>query len=166
MDMAKHSVVGKRVSRIDAIEMVTGKAKYNADVTLPGTLCGKVLRSPHAHARIKRMDTSKAEMLPGVKAVVTAEDVPVGTVFATDKVYHIGQQVAAVAAEDSEAAEEALELIEVDYEPLPAVVDLLEAMKPDAPIVREDAEEFFDENGVKLNNIAVPPYLSACIFHA
>src|ERR687884_67634 len=130
--MPDYAVVGKRVTRIDADVRVTGKAIFGDDVQLPGLLHGKVLRSPHAHARIRRLDASKAERLPGVRAVVTAEDAPETPfggvikdrwIFARDKVRYMGEPIAAVAATDPHLAEEALRLIEVEYEPLPAVIE-------------------------------------------
>src|ERR671934_616093 len=120
------TVVGTRPLRHDGLDKVTGHARYGDDVQLPGLLHGKVLRSPHAHARIIRLDTSKAERLPGVKAVVTAKDAPETPgggvikdrwIFARDKVRYMGEPIAAVAATDQHIAEEALHLIEVEYEP-------------------------------------------------
>ena len=149
--MVELSVVGKRLPRIDALEKVTGSARYTADITLPGMLIGKILRSPHAHAKILSIDTSKAEKVPGVKAVITAEETPkikyvhVGPPFqdklvlATDKVRYVGDEVAAVAADTSDAAEEALRLIEVVYEELPAVFDPELSMSPDAPKVHGES---------------------------
>lgn len=148
-------VVGKRLPRVDARERVTGKAIYPADLHLRDLAHAKLLRSPHAHARLRRIDTSKAEALKGVLAVVTAADfvdLPLGAAvtmgdgsfdvwvvgqanMAREKVFWVGQPVAAVAAVDIHTAEEALELIEVEYEPLPPVVDLAEAIKPDAPVL-------------------------------
>lgn len=142
----KFSVVGHRVTRVEGYEKVTGEARYVADVVLPGMLIGKVLRSPYPHARILKIDTSKAESLRGVKAVVTAEDTvkrPWGAFFADQyplsvgKVRYVGEEVAAVAAIDSEIAEEALQLIEVEYEELPAVFDAEEAMQEGAPLIHE-----------------------------
>src|SRR5919199_5176840 len=130
--MTEYAVIGQRVTRIDADVRVTGKAIFGDDVQLPGLLHGKILRSPHAHARIIRLDTGKAERLPGVKAVVTAKDAPETPgggvikdrwIFARDKVRYMGEPIAAVAATDPHIAEEALQLIEVDYEPLPAVIE-------------------------------------------
>jgi len=152
--MEELSVVGKRLPRVDAIEKATGEAKYTVDIKLPGMLYGKVLRSPHPHARILKIDTSKARRLPGVRAVITAEDTPkikfghegLGPDFedqlplADEKVRYIGDEVAAVAAVDNDTAEEALGLIEVDYEELPAVFDQEEAMKPGAPLIHEGVE--------------------------
>ena len=151
------NVVGTRPERHDALEKVTGSAKYGADVHLPGMLYGRVVRSPHAHARIKSIDASKALALPGVKAVVTGADFPrlstrlidVGegalsnrafmseNCIARDKVLYKGHALAAVAATSQDIADQALDLIEVDYEVLPPVLDGRDAMKPDAPILHE-----------------------------
>src|SRR5688572_15966431 len=118
----KFSIIGQRVQRVEGYDKVSGEAKYIADVTLPGMLVGKILRSPLAHARIRRIDTSKAERLPGVRAVVTAEDTlkrPWGAFFAdqyilsVNKARYVGEEVAAVAAIDADTAEEALDLIDV-----------------------------------------------------
>ena len=149
--------VGTRPLRPDGVDKVTGRAKFGADLYLPGMLIGRVLRSPHPHARILSIDTSKAEALPGVKAVVTRDDfhdmesefVPAGemlvnyrdivrNVMAREKVLYDGHAVAAVAATSNAVAKRALKLIEVDYEPLPHVIDVLEAMAPDAPLLHED----------------------------
>jgi len=143
--MEKLSVIGKRVPLEDAYEKVTGRTKFAVDISLPGMLNAKVLRSPYAHARIVKIDTSKAEALPGVEAVITHKDVPqeewleeslnyLGRVL-DDRVRFVGDEVAAVAAIDVDTAEEALDLIEVEYEELPHVFDVEEAMKPDAPQV-------------------------------
>jgi xanthine dehydrogenase molybdenum-binding subunit len=149
-------VIGTRPVRHDGLEKVIGRARYGADYSFPGMLYGKVLRSPHAHARIKSINAEKALRLPGVKAVVTHADfapqttAPVyrmggeaavnplymaSNILAKDKVLYAGHGVAAVAATSPHIAEEALNLIEVEYEPLPVVLDLLEAMKPGAPIL-------------------------------
>ncbi|MBI2910034.1 MAG: xanthine dehydrogenase family protein molybdopterin-binding subunit [Chloroflexi bacterium] len=142
--MADLSVVGKSVLRKDAWEKVTGKGKYTIDLKLPGMLHAKILRSPYPHARILSIDTSRAENLPGVKAVVTARDAPSvrdgNFVFdqyipARDVVRFVGEPVAAVAAVTREAAEEALDLIDVEYEELPAVFDLEEAGSMEPPAV-------------------------------
>ena len=149
--------VGKRVVRPDGPDKVTGRANFGADFHLPGMLVGRVLRSPHAHAKIKSIDTSKAEALPGVKAVITSADLPeIGpkergagevpvvfrdlssNVMARDKVLYDGHAVAAVAASSAAIADEALKLIEVDYEVLPHVLDAREAMQDDAPVLHED----------------------------
>ncbi len=138
----KFSVVGKRVQRVEGFDKVTGDSEYIADIYLPGMLVGKVLRSPYPHARIRHIDTSKAEKLPGVRAVVTAEDTikrPWGAFFADQyilsvgKTRYVGEEVAAVAAIDPDIAEEAIDLIEVDWEPLAGVFDAEEAMKDGAP---------------------------------
>lgn len=133
--------IGKETPRLAARAFVTGKAKYVRDMTRPQMLYGKVLRSPYAHANIKKINTSKAEACPGVKAVLTYKNVPnwmtgspMPHVRVLDsKVRFIGDAVALVAAETEEVAEEALDLIDVEYEPLPAVYDVEEALKPDAP---------------------------------
>jgi len=140
-------VVGTRVQRPDGIDKVTGKAMYGADITAPGMLIGRILRSPHAHARIVSLDTSAAEALKGVKAVVTTADLstPEDDYFADirdnclarEKVLYDGHAVAAVAATNKHVAKEALKLIKVEYEILPHVTDVDEAMKADAPIVQE-----------------------------
>jgi len=145
--MEELSFVGKRVPRKDGTEKATGKALYTVDMVLPGMLWGKILRSPYPHAKILRIDTSRAERLPGVKAVLTGKDTlgikhgfvetpryaPDQYPLAMDRVRYIGEEVAAVAAIDEYVAEEALNLIQVDYEELPAVFDPEEAMKPEAP---------------------------------
>jgi 4-hydroxybenzoyl-CoA reductase alpha subunit len=149
--MAKHELVGHSVVRIDSLAKATGQARYTADLILPRMLHGKVLRSPHAHARILNVDTSKAERLRGVRAVVTGRDaagVKWGVFRYTrdqqllpqDKVRYIGEDVAAVAAEDKDVAMEALELIEVEYEVLPAVFDPVQAMKEGAPQIHDHVE--------------------------
>jgi len=152
-----YSVIGTRPIRHDGADKVTGRALYGADIHLAGLLHGAVLRSPHAHARIRRIDTAKAEALPGVKAVVTAADLPEsadrivdlgegatplsyirGNVLASGKVLYKGHAVAAVAATSAQLAEEAASLIEVDYEVLPCVLTAPEAMKESAPILHAD----------------------------
>ena len=134
--------IGQSVVRGEGPDKVTGKSVYAADVSLPGMLWGKALRSPFPHARIVGIDTSQAKAVPGVRAVITAADLPdalVGRrlrdmpVLARDVVRFVGEKVAAVAAETQEAAEEALLLIDVEYEELPAVFDAHDAMAPDAP---------------------------------
>src|ERR671927_1536071 len=149
--------VGTRPIRPDGVPKVTGRAMYAADLAMPGQLVGKILRSPHAHARIRSIDTSKAAALPGVKAVITGADLPehkfeyVGpervavnfwhvtrNVMAREKTLYEGHAVAAVAAIDAATAEEALALIAVDYEVLPHAIDVDEAMKEDAPLLFED----------------------------
>ena len=154
---SKFKVVGTRPVRHDGTDKVTGRAVYGADIQLPGLLHGKILRSPHAHARIKSIDTERAAAHPGVLAVVTHADLPwtddrlmdVGEdlvmslrylstgVLAADKALHKGHPVAAVAASNPHAAEEALDLIEVEYEVLPAVTNVEDAMRPGAPVLHE-----------------------------
>jgi CO/xanthine dehydrogenase Mo-binding subunit len=150
----EYETIGKPVARIDGIEKATGQAKFTVDMALPGMLHGKFLRSPSPHARIRSIQTERARNLPGVKAVITREDVAgiryafVDTPrypadagpLATDKVRYIGDEVAAVAAIDIETAEEALRLIKVEYEPLPAVYSAEEAMKPGSPDIHEPFE--------------------------
>jgi 4-hydroxybenzoyl-CoA reductase alpha subunit len=147
----KTCVIGKGLPRIDAVPKVTGEAQYTVDLKMPGLLVGKILRSPHAHARIKSIDTAAAKELKGVRAVVTAADVPENifsfyqwladkNILCRTKVRYVGDEVAAVAAIDEDTAEEALSLIVVDYEALPAVLTLEEAMEPGAPLVHEDKE--------------------------
>jgi len=135
-------VVGKRFIQKGSHEKARGEAKYTVDVNLPGMLYAKVLRSPHAHARIVKIDVSRAKALPGVKAVLTHKEVGHITVGAEaaldDRVRYVGDKVAAVAAESEDVAEEALELVDVEYEVLPAVLHPEEAIKPDAPIIHPD----------------------------
>ena len=148
----KLDYIGKRVPRKEGPEKATGRAKYTVDIQLPGMLVGRILRSPHPHARIIGIDTSQARQLPGVKAVITARDTAgirhgfVETprypadqyVLATDRVRYVGEEVAAVAATDPYIAEEALRLIKVEYELLPAVFDPEEAMQAEAPELHPD----------------------------
>ena len=137
--MSDYTVVGQKVARVDAVEKVTGAAQYGADVHPPGMLYGKIVRSKQAHANILSIDTSEAEKLPGVKAIITQDDVPSGRrVFATDKVLYLGEPLAAVAATDPDIAEEAAELIKIEYEVLPVVQDVIEAIKPSAPRLHGD----------------------------
>ena len=150
-------IVGTRPIRPDGVDKVMGRANFGADMKMPGMLHAKIKRSPHPHARILKIDASKALALPGVRAVVTSEDFPeikseeafVGegpmnfrdlsrNVMARDKVLYEGHAVAAVAATSAIVAAEAVDLIEVEYEPLPYVIDCEEAMEPDAPILHED----------------------------
>src|SRR4030081_94809 len=157
LDKSALRVVGTRPIRPDGVDKVIGRANFGADMTMPGMLWGKLKRSPHAHARIKSINTAKAQALPGVRAVVSAADFPeiaseeafVGegpmnfrdlsyNCMARGKVLYDGHAVAAVAAMSSAIAEEAAELIEVDYEVLPHVIDVEEAMKPNAPILHND----------------------------
>ncbi len=142
--------VGTSPVRLDAREKVTGRTIYGVDLKLPGMLCVKVLRSPHPHARIVSLEVGKARSLPGVAAVVTGEDFPglLGITvqdqyfLARSKVRFVGDAVAAVAAVDLDTAEEALSLIRVDYEPLPALLDPEEAMKNREVLIHEDLVQY------------------------
>src|SRR5215468_1547067 len=143
----KFKVVGSRPVRPDGIDKVTGRAKFGADTNAPGMLIGKILRSPHAHARIRSIDASKALALPGVKAVVTRDDFKEGdpdfrdvlrNVMAREKALYEGHAVAAVAAVNAIVARKALKLIKVDYEVLPHVTDVETAMRADAPVLHDD----------------------------
>jgi xanthine dehydrogenase molybdenum-binding subunit len=166
--MGECSVVGKRLPLKDAAEKVTGVAVFTSDIKLHGMLYAKVLRSPHPHARVVRVDTSQAEQLPGVKAVLSKNNAPRSKVplmfgeqkifnFALDKVAfddkvrYAGEEVAAVAATSEKIAEEALQLIKVDYEELPAVLDVEEAIKPGASPIHDD----------RTKNIAAPVIMKA-----
>ncbi|HSF58747.1 MAG TPA: xanthine dehydrogenase family protein molybdopterin-binding subunit [Candidatus Binatia bacterium] len=140
-------VVGRPTPRVEGQLKVTGKALYSADLNLPGTLWGKVLRSPISYGRIKKIDTTKARQVPGVKAIITGEHVTglrIGRciydtpVLADGIVRFIGEKVAAVAAETEEAAEQAVDLIEAEYEQLEPLLDPVEAAKPDAPVLHPD----------------------------
>ena len=146
--MSTYNVINTRAPRVDAPDKATGRAVYTDDLQFSNLLYGAMVQSPLAHGRIKNIDTSKARKLPGVKAVVTAKDleiIPYGvsparydeTIFAVDKVRYVGDEVAAVAAVDWETAQEAAELIKVDYEELPAVFDPFEAVAEGAPLVHE-----------------------------
>ncbi|WP_119419166.1 xanthine dehydrogenase family protein molybdopterin-binding subunit [Desertibaculum subflavum] len=153
-EQRRYKWVGTRQNRPDGADKVTGRARFGADFNLPGELVGKVLRSPHAHAVIKSIDVSKAAALPGVKAVVTGADFPeqpdqllpagemqvnlrdvTRNVMAKEKALYEGHAIAAVAATTAAVAQEALSLIKVDYEVLPHVIDVQEAMKDGAPIL-------------------------------
>ncbi|MDA1127895.1 MAG: xanthine dehydrogenase family protein molybdopterin-binding subunit [Chloroflexi bacterium] len=174
----KYGVVGTRPIRHDGLDKVIGAAKYGADIQLPGILHGRVLRSPYAHARIKSIDTTKAEALTGVTAVVTSKDFPIFSstaidlavtqgnprllaehIMAAGKALYIGHTVAAVAATSPHIAEQALGLIEVDYEVLTPVLNLKDAMKEDAPLIHDDLTTYFklerfargDDTGAKSN---------------
>ena len=144
----KYKIVGTSPVKHDGFDKVTGRAKFAADAFVPGMLIGKILRSPHPHAIVKKIDVSKAVALPGVKAVVTRDDFPeikAGTgggdmtriAMAREKVYWEGHPVAAVAATSESIAKKALKLIDVEYEVLPHVIDPVEAMRPDAPILHD-----------------------------
>ncbi len=148
--------VGTSPHRSDAKSKVTGRAVFIDDMRFRGMLHGKVLRSKFAHARIVKIDASKAENLPGVKGVVTGADIPYlhgeslkdDCFLARDKVRYRGEGVAAVAAVDEETAEKALSLIEVHYEELPAVFDPEEAVKPNAPLIHEQLETYRRAPGI------------------
>lgn len=167
-------VIGTSPLRHDGVDKVTGRAAYGADIRLPGMLYGAVLRSPHAHARIKSIDTRAAEKLHGVYAVITAKDLPdleskvvelgEGSVdrkhqsnncLARDKVLYFGHAVAAVSATNLHVAKEALDLIQVEYEVLPPVLDPRQGMEPDAPILLDDLRtDEFGKKGDKPTNVA------------
>src|SRR5205807_2473988 len=142
--MSDFSIIGKPVAMIDAAEKTTGAGRYTDDLFVPGMLIGKILHSPYPHARIKHIDTSRAEALGGVVTVVTGQDapntygiLPIGHdehALALDKVRYVGDNVACVAAETEPIAERALELIEVEYELLPAWFDPEESMKAESDI--------------------------------
>ena len=146
-----YQVIGQPVPRIDNTGKVTGEARYTADVLLPGTLWAKTLRSPHSHARIMRIDTSRAESVPGVRAVLTGNDVRgilYGrryrdiSILAQDRARFMGERVAAVAADSLEQAEHALDLIQVDYQELPAVFDPESALQEGAAIIHPDVATY------------------------
>jgi len=146
-----YQIIGQSIPRVDNTGKVTGDARYTADVLLSGTLWAKTLRSPYPHARIVRVDTSRAEKAPGVRAILTGADVRgilYGrryrdiSVLAQDRVRFIGERVAAVAADTLEQAEEALELLEVDYEEFPAVFDPVTALQEGAPIIHPDVNSY------------------------
>jgi len=154
--MEEYAVIGKRLPRVDGVVKVTGSATYADDIALPGMLHGKLLRSPYAHAKILNIDTSKAQRLPGVRAVITGKDFPgisVGFMrkyadrppIAIDKVRYCGEVVAAVAATEPDIAEEALDLIDAEYEELPVVLNGEQALAEGAPLIHDWAK----------NNIAV-----------
>ena len=149
-------VVGKNLRKVDGVKLVTGRPAFTDDVHLPGMLYGKILPSPHAHARIKSIDATRAQALPGVHAVLTYKDVPrvphttagqawpepspYDTYLLDNKVRFVGDRVAAVAAESRAIAEKALRLIAVEYEVLPAVLDMEEAMAPGAPVIHDEPD--------------------------
>ena len=155
---AKHQVIGKSQQRVDGIVKATGQAVYAMDLELPGMLHARVLRSPFPHARLVRIDATKAEALPGVVTVLTRETLDGmnpyfgsaykdQTIVALDKVRYDGDPVAAVAADDEATAAEALELIETEYQELPAVIDIADAIAPDAPLVHEQVAEADELHG-------------------
>jgi Aerobic-type carbon monoxide dehydrogenase, large subunit CoxL/CutL homologs len=162
-----YNYVGKGIPRIDGVEKVTGEAQYVQDMFFNGMLYARIKTSPYAHALIKKIDVSKARKLPGVKAILTGEqayqklgiyivDKPI---LAVEKVRYFGEAVAAVAAVDIDTAEKAIELIEIEYEPLKALLDVEEAVKPDAILVHKDLgnyktipDVFFPEAGTNISN--------------
>jgi CO/xanthine dehydrogenase Mo-binding subunit len=167
-----YKVIGTRPIRHDGTDKVTGRAVYGGDTHLPGLLYGQVLRSPHAHARIRSIDVSKAAALTGVKAIITGTDLPPAedrivdlgeetanlkymrdNVLATDRVLYKGHPVAAVAAINVHVAEEALALIEVDYEVRQAVTEVREAMQDGAPLLHDNltTQDFGEDTGKKSN---------------
>ncbi len=175
---SKYRVIGTRPVRHDGVDKVTGAARYGADINLPGMLYAKILRSPHSHARIRKIDTSKAEALPGVVAVATSADFPIvdnrpmdfaevqgnarmiaENMLAVNKALYVGHAVAAVCAVNQHTAEEALALVEVDYEVLPTVLTWREAMADNAPLLHDDMTTYFrmerfsrgDDTGIKSN---------------
>ncbi len=174
MSQNGHKVIGTRPIRHDGVDKVTGRAIYGADIQLTGLLHGAIKRSPHPHARIKNIDTSRAEAHPGVRAVVTAHDLPQiadkladlgeaivnlrdasNNVLAYGKVLYKGHAVAGVAAINLHVAQEAVELIDVEYEVLPHVTGVLEAMEDGAPILHEDMKTTsMGEETDKVSNIA------------
>jgi CO/xanthine dehydrogenase Mo-binding subunit len=161
-------LVGTRPLRPDGIDKVTGRARYGADMNAPGQLVGLILRSPHAHAAIKKIDTSKAEKLAGVKAVITSADLPdltngdagmydtLENCMARDRALYDGHAVAAVAAVDAETARAALKLIKVQYKKLKHVTDVDEAMQPGAPIVQPRIKD--KETGLPTNVCGMTPF--------
>ncbi|NJM29703.1 MAG: xanthine dehydrogenase family protein molybdopterin-binding subunit, partial [Rhizobiales bacterium] len=163
----KFKLVGTRPLRPDGVDKVTGRARYGADMSMPGQLTGLILRSPHAHAKIMKIDASKAEKLKGVKAVVTSADLPdltdgdksmydmLENCMARGTVFYDGHAVAAVAAIDAETAKKALKLIKVEYEILPHVTDVDEAVKPTAPVLNPRMRTIgMDPRPEKASNIA------------
>jgi len=154
-----YSQIGVSRPRIDARKQVTGQIQYVADMYLPGMLYAKALLSPEHHARILNLDTSKAERLPGVRAIATARDVPDNfpsmgegildqPVFADKKVRHRGEPIVLVAADTEEIASEAVDLVKVDFEPLPVIFDAREAMQPSAPLIHEEGQGKFCKGNI------------------
>ena len=170
----EYRVIGTRPLRPDGVDKLTGRSVYSADVQLPRMAYGRILRSPHAHAQIRRIDTTAAEALPGVLAVMTGMDLPAAAasmdlgeggvqdmshasnnVMANGKALYQGHAVAAVAATSLRIAEEALDLIRVDYTPLPPVMDVRAAMEPDTPLLHDDLRaDFGGEKAEKPGNVA------------
>ncbi|HBY94131.1 MAG TPA: aldehyde oxidase [Chloroflexi bacterium] len=149
--MIERPLLGQPLPRLDAAAKVTGQAIYAVDFSLPGMLHGKILRSPVTHGVIRRLDVTRARALPGVHAVLTARDIPSvrfgiivrdQTVFAVDRVRYVGQPVAAIAADNLEIAEQALDLIEVEYDALPVLYDPEVAMEPGSPLIHEEWQSY------------------------
>lgn len=150
--LEKKRMIGERKARLDGPDKVTGRFEYGFDLVRAGMLHVKVFRSTHAHAHIRRLDTSKAAALPGVRVIMTAADLPSHiryghtlrdeVVFASDRVLYVGQPIAALAADTVEIAEQALRLIEIDYEDLPVLQDPEESLKPDAPRLHPDLASY------------------------
>ena len=172
LGITDYKVVGTRPIRHDGVDKVIGRAKYGADIDMAGMLHGAVVRSPHAHARIESLDTRKAEALPGVKAVITVADLPLqedkieelgegaanlqhlrANLLADNKVLYHGHAIAAVAATDVHTAQEAIDLIDIEYEVLQPVLTVHEAMKPDAPLLLESqtTQSLGEDTGAKSN---------------
>lgn len=157
-------VIGKRIPRIESVPKVTGSLKYIDDMVLPGMLYGKFLRSPYAHAKVGKIDVSKAESLPGVKLILTPRDIiekiptlgpipPKNQYLLEEEVRYVGDEVAAVAAVDEETAEKAISLITVEYEELPAIFDPEEAMSPEAPQLHAESRNTRDHLKVRAGDI-------------
>src|SRR5437588_13033538 len=152
------TIVGHRAPKVDAVKLVTGRGTFADDIDVRGLLVAKPLKSPYAHAHIKSIDTSAARRVEGVQAVITHEDVPrrpytsagqswpepspYDMYILDRKVRFVGDTVAAVAAETAEVAERALELIEVEYEPLEAILDMHDSMRPGAPLIHDEEESY------------------------
>src|SRR5439155_22721799 len=144
-------VLGRPIPRVEGPDKVTGRTRYTADFVLPNTLWAKNVLSPYPHARILAIDTSRALQAPGVRAVLRAADIPfkrIGRrlkdypVLARDRVLYVGERVAVVAAADRDAAEAGVQLVDVEYEELPAVFDPLRAMEPDPPVLHPDLRSY------------------------
>ena len=167
MEKRELKIIGGRFSRAEALQKATGELRFSADITFPDMLHAKILRSPYAHAIVKHVDISKALKLKGVRAVIMHKDVPkiptmhqflhvpshmfYDSFLLEEKVRHYGDRVAAVAATSPDIAEEALELIEVEYDPLSAVFDPLEATRDGAPIIHNRARR--GEKTIEINYI-------------
>ena len=165
--MPEFDVIGKRLGMLDGPAKVSGAAVYTDDLVLPGMLFGKILHSTLPHARIRRLDTRRAEALSGVRAVAVGADfpnrygiLPIGhdeTALAVGKVRYIGDNVAAVAAETMSIAECALELMEVEYQPLTPYVDPLESMKAEADLIHDGRPHNIEKNTTTISETWTPP---------